>query len=452
MRSQRGQTSAEYMGILLIVATIIGALFVSGIGDRITQGVETAICRIVGGDCEQQTRAAAPERCLQGRTTNSSSANVLIAVVRVDKDSTLIREDYSDGTSRFTILDNSEVAGEVFAGVKGKVANYGLDYSASADAGLKLAGARVFELPDPAAADAFQEKVQAAGGFDGILRDVAAVNDKIPLIGVDNPLGGVDDWALDQLGVDDNEDLPTPTETYVEAGVFLEGKAEAGGGVGIADAQIKGLIKGAGVVKVTTSGANEGDVEVSFELEAEAAASLTAATLGPGANGKGKVTATLKLDAQNGYRPDELEMKASAGYTGSFNSELDLKGDDLAEISKALEKVALSGNAGEGQGIEFGAKLDLDDPQNLAAALGVLGQASNPAAVAALGARFDEAGELSLDTYNLSQEETEGEIKVGLGIGGGAGGSSSTESQSGRSGSVRAPGGTFQPRVCKQPA
>ena len=135
---------------------------------------------------------------------------MLIAVVKIDKDSTLIRENYSDGTSRFIILDNSEVAGEVFAGVKGKIAKYGLNYSASADAGLALEGAQVFEFANQEAADAFQEQVQASGGFDGILRDLASYNDEIPVIGVDNPFGGIDDWALDQLGVDDDGDLPTP--------------------------------------------------------------------------------------------------------------------------------------------------------------------------------------------------------------------------------------------------
>ncbi|MDP9385969.1 MAG: hypothetical protein M3P50_12215 [Actinomycetota bacterium] len=268
MRSERGQTSAEYMGILLIVAALIGVLALTSVGDQIADGIRTAICtaicKIAGDACEEESPTTEAERCPESRTTTSSTAAVLIAVVRIDKDSTLIREDFSDGTSRFTILDNSEVAGEVFAGVKGKIAKYGIDYSASADSGAKLAGARVFELPDQPSADALQEKLQAAGGFDGILRDIAAVNDEIPLIGIDNPLGGVDDWVLDRLGVDKDVDLPTPTETYVEAGAFLGGESELGAGIGVADAQVKAAIEGAGVVKVKTAGPDKGDAEVSF--------------------------------------------------------------------------------------------------------------------------------------------------------------------------------------------
>ena len=75
----------------------------------------------------------------------------------------------------------------------------------------------------------------------------------------------------------------------------------------------------------------------------------------------------------------------------------------------------------------------------------------NPVAVAGLADRLNKDGTLGLDTYDLSTSETEGEIKVGVGIGGGAGGSSSSETQSNRTGIERPPGGTFAPRVCKQP-
>ena len=65
---------------------------------------------------------------------------------------------------------------------------------------------------------------------------------------------------------------------------------------------------------------------------------------------------------------------------------------------------------------------------------------------------LDENGKLGFDTYNLETSETEGEIKVGVGIGGGAGGKSTSETQSDRTGLVRMPGGSFEPRLCKQPS
>jgi hypothetical protein len=49
---QRGQTTAEYMGLLVLVGAIIAAIAASGVGGAITAGIERAICMSVGdGPC-----------------------------------------------------------------------------------------------------------------------------------------------------------------------------------------------------------------------------------------------------------------------------------------------------------------------------------------------------------------------------------------------------------------
>jgi hypothetical protein len=449
-RDQRGITSSDYAGILVLVAAIFLALFALNLDEKVAPAVEKAVCQILGGEsCDQQV-AGEPERCLIGQSTTSANANVFVAFVQIDKDSILIREDYSDGSSKFTIVDNTEAAGELFAGAKAKVGKLGADLSAEALAGVGLAGGRVFEFDNQDDADAFQESVQAAGGFDGILRDLASYNDEVPLVGWDNPLGGIDDWALDQLGVDDDEDLPKPTETYVEGKAFLNGSGDAGAGVGVIDGELKALIEGAGVVKVTTSGDNAGDVEFTVQLDGDASGGFTVATLGGRLGGDVGFKATISLDAQNDYRPDKLVLKGNAGYTGSLDTRLLLEADELEDLSKALEKVSLSASQGVGQGFELSAELDLTDPANLAATLRAL--TSQGRDVLPLAIAIDENGEIGFDTYDLEASETEGEIKVGLGVGGGGGGSSSSETQRDRSGLVRLPGGTFEPRICKQPS
>jgi DNA/RNA non-specific endonuclease/Bacterial TSP3 repeat len=52
MREERGQTSAEYMGILLVVAAIVGALIASGLHREITAAARSAVCTIAGESCE----------------------------------------------------------------------------------------------------------------------------------------------------------------------------------------------------------------------------------------------------------------------------------------------------------------------------------------------------------------------------------------------------------------
>ena len=450
-RDQRGVTSSDYAGILAVVALIFLALVALDLDERVAPAVEDAVCTILGGEsCGEQPVAQVPEKCLIGRSTTSANANVLIAFVQIDKDSILIREDYSDGSSKFTIVDNTQAAGELFAGAKAKVGKLGADLSAEALAGAGLAGGRIFEFDDQDDGNAFQESVQAAGGFDGILRDLASYNDEVPFVGWDNPLGGIDDWALDQLGVDDNEDLPEPTETYMEGKAFLNGSADAAAGIGVLDGELRGLIEGAGLVRVVSSGKNEGDVTFTVRLNADAGGGLTAGALGGGIDGRLAFSAQITLDAQNDYHPDKLVLKGNAGYTGSINAQAVLEGDDLKDLAGELEKVALTASVGQGQGLEVSAELDLDDPENLDATLRAL--TSQGQDVLPLVAALDENGELGFDTYVLETSETEGEIKVGVGIGGGAGGRSSSETQSDRTGLVRMPGGRFEPRLCTQPS
>ena len=49
-REQRGQTAAEYMGILLVVAVIIGALIAAKVHTHIADAANTMIDKIAGGN------------------------------------------------------------------------------------------------------------------------------------------------------------------------------------------------------------------------------------------------------------------------------------------------------------------------------------------------------------------------------------------------------------------
>jgi hypothetical protein len=63
LRDQRGQTAAEYLGALLLVASIVAALVVSGVPGRIAHHVQALVCEIGGGDCHvAAARASARDR------------------------------------------------------------------------------------------------------------------------------------------------------------------------------------------------------------------------------------------------------------------------------------------------------------------------------------------------------------------------------------------------------
>jgi Flp pilus assembly pilin Flp len=49
MKDQSGQTAAEYMGILLVVAVIIGALIAADVDGKIAEAAKTMVDKIAGG-------------------------------------------------------------------------------------------------------------------------------------------------------------------------------------------------------------------------------------------------------------------------------------------------------------------------------------------------------------------------------------------------------------------
>jgi Flp pilus assembly pilin Flp len=55
LKSERGLATSEYAGILAIVAAIFLAVFALGLDGKIGSTVETALCRILGGDCGTTT-------------------------------------------------------------------------------------------------------------------------------------------------------------------------------------------------------------------------------------------------------------------------------------------------------------------------------------------------------------------------------------------------------------
>src|SRR3954471_15034641 len=59
VRHQRGQTAAEYMGVLLLVAAIIAALVASDVGAKVAGGIDNAVCAIAQLGCDASDPRAA---------------------------------------------------------------------------------------------------------------------------------------------------------------------------------------------------------------------------------------------------------------------------------------------------------------------------------------------------------------------------------------------------------
>jgi hypothetical protein len=454
VREERGAISAEYMGMVALAAAVVFALVSLPLGDRIAREVELLICKIAnGGECPAEI-AIDPE-CLVSSDTRASSFTVTVAVVTVGGGATLIKEVFADGRIRYTLVDDALVAAELIAGARARVGRLGFNAAASASAGGRLEGARVFEFP-PDQADAasdFEERVENEGTVSDLFHQAAEGDGFLgtvlggPLAGFD-PLG-IKDGVADFIFGEDADDLPEPTSTFVDAELFVQGDADLGAGIPGLDGALEAAAEGAGGAKVFTSGPDAGDVELHFNLEAEVAADLGILALGPGIGGDTTVTATLLLDntGDSTFRPQKLTVTGTAGYSGSpLNATQILNEADLASLSTALESASAGSSSGTGQQVEFSAELDLSDPQNLEATLGVL--AGGAAGVPALVQRFDRDGRLTFQVYDTAATDSGVEVAVGAGVGGGGGVETSTDAQDLADAYVREPGGTWGPRNC----
>ncbi|MFJ2215981.1 hypothetical protein [Streptomyces sp. NPDC087864] len=54
-RTDGGQTAAEYLGLVVVVVAIIGGLVATGVGGRITDGLQSAVCEVGGSACPTPT-------------------------------------------------------------------------------------------------------------------------------------------------------------------------------------------------------------------------------------------------------------------------------------------------------------------------------------------------------------------------------------------------------------
>src|SRR3954471_19488440 len=104
MRSCRGQVSIEYLGVVVLVALVLGALAVPALagtdvaGAVVTQ-VRRALCVVSAGDCEEDRRP-----CAVDTHGVRESQHVNVGFLRYGQARLTMRESRSDGTVAVTVL------------------------------------------------------------------------------------------------------------------------------------------------------------------------------------------------------------------------------------------------------------------------------------------------------------------------------------------------------------
>jgi hypothetical protein len=76
LRGERGQVTAEYVGVLLLVAVIIGGLITAGPAQRIADETVRAICRIAGGSCGGPSGPSSPAPSVDRRVLERAATDL----------------------------------------------------------------------------------------------------------------------------------------------------------------------------------------------------------------------------------------------------------------------------------------------------------------------------------------------------------------------------------------
>ncbi len=453
LADQTGQSAAEYMGAILIVAALLAAIAVTPIGEKLTTTLQAAICRVAGQSCDEPTTAdeeaePCPTRTTSRSATISGDVTARIFGAEGETSSLVIREDNSDGSGTFTVVD----AGSLGATASLTRARGGTALSAQAALGLGLKKGRSYKFSDPGEAKAFEEALRASGGYAGIARNGADISDGVadfvtPFFDPPDIANG----AQDLVGIpdDDEEVLANSDSEYFDAQVYLSGKPGVEGSGSGLDGELEAALRAARGGRLYTSGERAGQIELYYALEGEASGTLASQTLGGSLSGDAEGVATLTLDTNDGLRPLELQVEASAGYEGDLQLGPSIDAADLPGLQAALDKAEIRATAGAGQKVTFRGTLDLTQQEDVNETLGRLlspgpGQIS---AVADLAERLGSDGTLELQTARTVSEGTEGSASLPGGILG-VEAVDETTIEEVQDMLVREPGGSFEEPAC----
>jgi hypothetical protein len=406
MRGARGQATVDYLGVVLVVALVVGAaaalLVTTDLGQRVVAAFERALCIVTGGPCDEVDVA-----CVTSSDEHARETHVNAVIFRIGHRWTELRERHPDGTVTVTLVSAGEGGLDFGTGVGAQVRWGRFGYAVGSElrfaALAEHATGRTWTVRDDAAASALVRRVTRA--------DIS----RRPRPGI----AGAPSMAPLPLAVH----APSPEQTFSQrgeqVGIDWQGGAGAHGFLGQAYGERVDARSGARTIYVRSSGG----------LALSAGSRLAAAAQGGEEERYG-----ITFDRQR--RPVDFEVLSS--YT------LDASVGQGSQVGRVLGP-----RLEAGEHVETEQHLDLTDPQNaqmVEAFLRAFGtRAGLGLAAHALRDRIDRDGSSRMRAYDTSStaHEVAGQARLdGVGIGGQTG----TEDSSERlvAAAVREPGGAWR--------
>lgn len=403
LRSQTGQTSAEYMGILLVLGAVILAVSLTSLDTRIAGGINTAICRIIGAGCEggegaTQSADGRPQLsdCVTDSAQRGISGRVKVAIVKFGAGVEGLKEVSADDSTKVTIRANAE-AGLEFATPTADV-QVGDEETGAGKRELSLTGngqyGRTWKFKTEAEADKFIEDVT---------KKAKAKADFMP-----NFPGTKDDADIE---------LPQHEETTYAGGVEVRAKGQLGG------TGLEGNV-GAGVGATFNDNKDSkdyGDKTYFFKLNGGLEGSAEAGIFDLGAAGAGETKVAVTYDRAGQPKKmkviGQLDISATAELAGTMD------GKDLDQFVKGAKEGSGSIEGKAGRRMVFEAELPIDaaHPENRAAADAFIsGRDADGRTVSRLGAagdlydRFKADATINGRLYELDQSKSGAGLDVGV--------------------------------------
>ncbi len=371
MRSDRGQATIDYLGLIAVLGVLLASAAglagggAPGIANAVLGQVRHALCIVTGGWCGAERRLP----CVVASERDGRHVAVTILLVRLDGDRYVLREKLSDETVRLTL---------------GHRGGGGIELGVGARARVKLKGRRI-GIDD-----------ELRGGVEGVLgygevyiaRDdgeadelLRALRRHVPLVGGDGP---------------------DPSERFVEGGT--RGLARLGLGGPAAGASLDSLSE-----SILSGRRDERTGNITITLNGGSAgwALLSSFMAGPGGAFDRQVAFALTLDRQ--HRPIELGVTATgllavgATLPTGLARRLGVRADD-AQMTL------------HGRRWELGARLSLRDPGVAAAWAAFRRDPADSGAIRALAMALRTRSHVDVRTYAVESEADGGAVGAGAGL------------------------------------
>jgi hypothetical protein len=156
--SERGQASAEYVGVLALAALVfVVAGAVAGLGEipaAMASTVRTGICIVAGDICrDSDARAAGLQPCTVGDRSEGGGTTVSVGVFRLGGADGLLVARRSDGS--VVVTKSKEGRGGIGAGAGLEATPLGIQVGVWGSLDFVIGGGSAWEFPDAAAARRF---------------------------------------------------------------------------------------------------------------------------------------------------------------------------------------------------------------------------------------------------------------------------------------------------------